>query len=133
MESSRTRSPRTRPPRRSAPATPRPRSRTVAASPWWLRVRWDRVGRISLLAVLGLIVLLYAGPARSYVSTLREAGRQRANVASLQAQHDRLARQQKALRDPRTLEREARSLGMVRPDERSYVILGLPGEHSGER
>ena len=132
MESTRTRSPRTRPPRRSASATPRPRARSAGGS-WWLRVRWDRVGRISLLAVLGLVIFLYAGPARSYISTLQEAGRQRANVASLQAQHDRLAHQVKALRDPRTLEREARSLGMVRPDERSYVILGLPGEHSGER
>ena len=31
-----------------------------------------------------------------------------------------------ALRDPGALEREARSLGMVRQGERAYVIEGLP-------
>jgi cell division protein FtsB len=79
------------------------------------------------------VLLLYAGPARNWVSTWNEARHQRAEVARLRAEHDRLARQEKALRDPKTLEREARSLGMVRPDERSYVILGLPGERTGER
>ena len=30
------------------------------------------------------------------------------------------------LADPRTLEAEARKLGMVRPTERAYVVKGLP-------
>lgn len=107
-------------PRRNAPRRP--------ADAWWLRVRWDRVGRVSLLAVLAGVVLLYVGPATSYLRTWGEAKRQRAEVTRLERDHKALSQRQKALRDPRTLEREARKLGMVRPDERSYVILGLPSE-----
>jgi cell division protein FtsB len=74
------------------------------------------------------VVLAYVGPATSYLRTWGEAKHQRHEVARLQHEHQRLAARQASLRDPRTLEQEARRLGMVRPDERSYVILGLPDE-----
>jgi cell division protein FtsB len=91
-----------------------------------LRVRWDRVGRVALLCVLGLVLLLYIGPAHAWVSTWREAHARTAQVRALQAEHDRLEAQHRSLRDPRTLEKQARALGMVKPGERSYVISGLP-------
>lgn len=105
---------------RRAPARSTPRR---GAPP---RVRWDRLGRIALLLVLAGVLYLYVSPVRSYVSALQEAKAKRAEVARLAEQNARLRARRKALGDPRTLEREARALGMVRPGERAYVIENLP-------
>jgi cell division protein FtsB len=96
------------------------------ADPWYLRVRWDRVGRLALLVTLGGVLLLYVGPARSYLSTWREAGRHRGNIDRLERENRALRAERRSLHDPHTLERRARALGMVRSDERSYVVMGLP-------
>jgi len=90
------------------------------------RIRWDRLGRWALIAVLGFVLYLYVGPAATWVSTYREAGRKRAEVAELKAENRRLRERRRQLRDPAALEREARRLGMVKAGERSYVIEGLP-------
>ena len=90
------------------------------------RIRWDRLGRWALIGVLAFIVYLYIGPAATWVSTYREAGRKRAEVAALKAENRRLRERRRELRDPEALEREARRLGMVRAGEKSYVIEGLP-------
>jgi cell division protein FtsB len=89
------------------------------------RVRWDRVGRIALLFVGLLLIYLYINPLRTYVSTYREAKTKRAEVAELQREHDALLRRQRALRSAGAVEIEARRLGMVRNDERAYVVRGL--------
>ncbi|MDX6721405.1 MAG: hypothetical protein QOJ63_3659, partial [Solirubrobacteraceae bacterium] len=47
-------------------------------------------------------------------------------VAELQREHTALLRRQRALRRPGSIEIEARRLGMVRRDERAYVVKGLP-------
>jgi hypothetical protein len=104
--------------------SPRPPGLARAAQ----RVRWDRVGRVVLLLMLGLILMLYVGPARSFVSTYSRAHSERAQVRHLLSEHRALLRAQRALRNPSTLERQARALGMVKPGERSYVISGLPGD-----
>ena len=85
-------------------------------------VRWDRLGRTLLLGVLLLILFLYIGPARSYFSTRAELGRQRAEVSRLADENHRLKERRAALTRPKTLEAEARALGMVRPGERAYAI-----------
>jgi cell division protein FtsB len=90
------------------------------------RIRWDRLARVSLLAVLAVIVLLYVGPAHTWWVTWREAGAQRAEVTALQAEHTRLTARQRELRNPQALEREARKLGMVRRTEHAYVVENLP-------
>ena len=108
--------------RRGNPAARRPGPARVVTSG---RVRWDRVGRVALLLVLGLILLLYVGPARSFVSTWRESRAKRADIHRLEAENRRLQSRRRALDDPRTLEAEARRLGMVRPGERAFVIQGL--------
>ena len=90
------------------------------------RIRWDLLGRWALLAVLAFIVYLYIGPAATWVSTYREAGRKRAEVAALKAENRRLRERREELREPDALEREARRLGMVKAGEKSYVIEGLP-------
>jgi cell division protein FtsB len=90
------------------------------------RIRWDRLGRWALIAVLAFVVYLYIGPAATWVSTYREAGRKRADVAALKEENRRLRERRRELRDPQALEREARRLGMVKAGEKSYVIEGLP-------
>jgi cell division protein FtsB len=91
------------------------------------RIRWDRVGRATLLCVLVGIVALYVGPARSYFVARGEAAEKSAEVQRLEHEHARLRARAKALTEPETLEREARRLGYVKPGERAYVIEDLPG------
>jgi cell division protein FtsB len=91
-----------------------------------MRVRWDRVGRIALLLLLLAVALLYVQPARSYLSTWRESHEKQAQLKRLEHEHDVLVARRNHLRDPRTVETEARRLGMVRPGERPYVVSGLP-------
>jgi cell division protein FtsB len=89
-------------------------------------IRWDRVGRVALLATLIVIVLSYISPARHWLQQSGTAGRQKQQLSELETQKARLERRLRALRDPGALEREARRLGMVRVGERSYVIENLP-------
>jgi cell division protein FtsB len=90
------------------------------------RIRWDRLGRWALIAVLGFVVYLYIGPAATWVSTYKDAKRKRSDVAALKAENARLRERRSELKDPASLEREARRLGMVKAGEKSYVIEGLP-------
>jgi cell division protein FtsB len=106
---------------RRAPARP-----TTALGAAAMRVRWDRVGRTALLLLLLLVALAYVGPARSLLSTWRESHAKQAQLQQLQHEHDALVQRARELRDPRTIQAEARRLGMVKPGERPYVIRGLP-------
>lgn len=89
------------------------------------RIRWDRVGRVALLAVLLGVLALYVGPARSWISTLGESKARAAEVDRLERENAKLRDRKAELQNPRALEREARRLGMVRPGERAYVVEGL--------
>lgn len=89
-------------------------------------IRWDRIGRWTLLGVFALIAFLYIGPARSWMSAYGEAREKRAQVAALKAFNAELRARRDALLAPSALEREARGLGMVKAGERAYVIRGLP-------
>jgi cell division protein FtsB len=123
------------PPARSASAAPRrqpgaaPRRaphkpRKVALRSPKLRVRWERVGRFGLLFVLTIVVGLYVEHTLSYFSTRSQSNQQKAIVNQLTHQNRGLATQLKSLNDPATIVRDARSLGMVRPGERSYAMIG---------
>src|SRR5436305_765926 len=94
-------------------------------------VRWDRVGRVALLLVLGLILLLYLGPARSFYSTWRESHAKRDQVRRLTGENARLNARRRALSDPRTLEAEARKLVMDRPTRPALGVRGLPTACAG--
>lgn len=89
-------------------------------------IRWDRVSRLALLGVMFGLMLLFIGPARSYVSTWQKSKHERAVVAGLKRENTRLLARRAALTHPVVLEREARSLGMTRPGERVFVLRGLP-------
>ena len=91
-------------------------------------VRWDRIGRLALLFVGLLLIYLYINPLRTYLGTLQEARTKRAEVSQLQREHDALVKRSRALRAPGSIEREARRLGMVKRDERAYVVRGLPAD-----
>ena len=110
---------------RRAPAHPHAASALGAAA---LRVRWDRVGRVALLVLLVGVALAYVGPARSLLSTWHDSNAKQAQLQTLEREHETLLRRARDLRDPRTVQSEARRLGMVKPGERSYVIRGLPGD-----
>ena len=88
-------------------------------------IRWDRLGRWTLLGVFALVLYLYIGPAIRWVQTYKEAARQREAVAQLQAENERLSERKRELTAPGALEREARRLGMVKAGERAYIIKGL--------
>lgn len=89
-------------------------------------IRWDRVGRVALLLVLGLLLLLYIRPASSYVSTWQESKQRHAEVKRLERENVKLRARRAALRDNEALELEARRLGMVKPGERAFVVRRLP-------
>lgn len=90
------------------------------------RVRWDRVGRVGLLVVLAVVGGLYVQQALAYLSVRSQARQQHAIVQELQRQNAALNAQQRSLKNPATVQREARALGMVRMGEHPYVITGLP-------
>jgi cell division protein FtsB len=89
-------------------------------------IRWDRVARVSLLLVLAVIVISYAGPAADYLRSWKLARETRAEVQSLEKDNARLRQRAKSLRSPDAVELDAREGGMARPGERVYVIRGLP-------
>jgi len=90
------------------------------------RIRWDRLGRWALLFVLALVLYLYIGPMRTWVSTWQEAKQKRGEVATLRAANQKLRAPQASLQGDSALEREARRLGMVKAGERAYIVEGLP-------
>jgi cell division protein FtsB len=113
----------TAPARRQPRTSARHRPRAVSRPPR-LRVRWERVGRIALLVVFAVVVGLYVQHTLSYLSTRAQADQQQSIVQSLTRQNAQLRAQQKSLNNPATIIRDARALGMVRPGERPYVIIG---------
>lgn len=113
-------------PRRAPSPRAKPRSKPRVLTGGARGIRWDRLSRVALLVVLFVLVLLYIGPARSYLSTLNEAKQRRAQVSELKRENAALRARRAALRNPGALESEARRLGMVRPGERPYVIENLP-------
>ena len=117
-----------RPPARVAPSRGREASGKLPGSVTADgRIRWDRVGRIALLALLAVVLLLYVAPLRNWRAQSEATDRQQNELRALKREHERLATRARDLRRDATLEREARRLGMVRRGERAYVIQG-PGE-----
>ncbi len=80
-----------------------------------------------LVIVLAVVFGLYVQQGLTFLSAHNQAVEQKAILKQLTRQSAGLLRQQKALNDPATIQRDARALGMVKPGERPYVITGLPG------
>lgn len=89
------------------------------------RIRWDRLGRYALLAVLAAILLAYISPISTWMRQSDTAKHERSELRQLERENVRLKSRISDLRQPAALEREARKLGMVRRGERAYVIENL--------
>ena len=89
-------------------------------------MRWDRVGRVSLLLVFGIVAGLYVQQALAYLSVRHQASKQRTIVRQLTRSNASLRAQQRSLGEPATILRDARALGMVRVGEHPYEVTGLP-------
>ena len=89
-------------------------------------IRWDRLSRVALLVLLGAILLMYVSPAKHWWDSSRTAAAQTEELNHLEAENKRLREKAALLRDPDTLELEARKLGMTRSDERAFSIERLP-------
>lgn len=89
-------------------------------------MRWDRLGRVAMLFVLGALVYLYLSAGLHLLSKLSQVRRDRAAVVALEHEHAALARQHFSLGLRGTIEEEARQLGMIRPGEQPYIATGLP-------
>ena len=90
-----------------------------------LGIRWDRLGRWALIGVFALVLYLYIGPALTWMSTYKEAARQRQAVAEIKQENERLRARKAELSAPGAIEREARRLGMVKAGERAYIVTGI--------
>jgi cell division protein FtsB len=115
--------------RRAAPRTRRVSGGRSAAATPGLRlqgIRWDRVGRLSLLVALLLVLLSYVGPATKYWQAWHLNRETRSEVKALRTDNARLRDRARELQNPRRVELEARRIGMAKPGERVYVVRGLP-------
>jgi hypothetical protein len=90
------------------------------------KVRWDRLGRLAMLCVLGALLFLYINAGLSLFSTWRESRGTNASVAGMEREYQRLQAQRAALESPVWLETQGRLLGMMFPGERQYFVRGLP-------
>ena len=86
-------------------------------------IRWDRVGRLALVAMLGVIVLLYISPVKHWIQQSRD---RRAPAAAARRARSGRTRGSRAgssyLKRPDSIDREARRLGMVKRGERAFVV-----------
>lgn len=89
-------------------------------------IRWDRLSRVALLALLGAILLMYVSPAKHWWDSSRTASAQTQELQHLESENRRLKEKAALLKDPDMLELEARKLGMTRSDERAFVIENPP-------
>jgi hypothetical protein len=106
----------------AASAPSRPRRTTTAARIAGAGIRWERVGRLALLGVLGIIVLLYIPPVTHWFQQSSTAERSERQLTELEAERARLKSRLRELSGPGAIEREARKLGMTKRDERPYVV-----------
>jgi cell division protein FtsB len=88
-------------------------------------VRWDRIGRVALVLVLFGVMASYLNPLVNLVDAWRDSKVGEERLAELKSENAGLRERVAEARDPSTLVREARRLGMVRPGEHAYVLRGL--------
>ncbi|MFY9468937.1 MAG: septum formation initiator family protein [Solirubrobacterales bacterium] len=76
-----------------------------------------------MIVILLVMAVLYVPPLHSWVKQLKETAAQKAQLQQLGKENRALKARARSLKRNSTVELEARKLGMVRPDERAYVIL----------
>jgi cell division protein FtsB len=91
------------------------------------RIDWERLGRVSLVLILFVILALYINPIVNFVDAWRDSGAETAQLAELKQENQQLKARAATLENSDAAELGARSLGMVSPDERSVVICDGSG------
>jgi cell division protein FtsB len=106
----------------AATAASRTRRRAPARTQQRPSIQWHKVGRLALLFTLFVIVLLYIRPVAHWVQQRQTAAHSRSDLRDLQREHDRLEARLQQLSGTGAVEHEARKMGMVRRNERPFVI-----------
>jgi cell division protein FtsB len=78
-----------------------------------------------VLGVSIFIGFLYYRPLSSYIETKQELERRSAEVRELEAERRALERRLAGAEEPAAVERHARRLGLVRPDEQLFIVKGV--------
>jgi cell division protein FtsB len=84
-----------------------------------------RPTRLLALGGLVLIAVLYWKPLHTYMHTKEQLQRRQAQVATLQAQKVQYQQRITSIADGDTLVQEARQLGLVKPNERLFIVRGI--------
>jgi cell division protein FtsB len=102
---------------------------------FFLRLR-PRLGAgpqiVAILLVIGLAGAMAIEPTRRLLEQRERIRGLEADLDEIRAANGALAEGIRRLRDPDYLEQEARALGLVRPGERSFVVLP-PSRRATER
>jgi cell division protein FtsB len=91
------------------------------------RIRWDRVGRIALTLVLAAVLYSYLNPAIDFVKTYTATTAAKAEFHEMLRENKRLHHRIQTADDPLTIDRKARTQGMIAEGERPLVVQGLGG------
>jgi len=86
------------------------------------RIDWERLGRISLVLILFVILALYINPVVNFVDAWRDSKAENTQLSDLKQENAELRSRAATLELPDAAEIGARKLGMVHADERSVVI-----------
>ncbi|MBI4897742.1 MAG: septum formation initiator family protein [Actinobacteria bacterium] len=86
-------------------------------------IRWERMSGNWLILIVLVMLASYVPPLHSYYVQRKETSAQKAQLQQLGKENRALRARAKSLRRNSTVEIEARKLGMVKEDERAYVIL----------
>ena len=80
------------------------------------------MGRLALVAMLGVIVLLYLSPVKHWIQQSGTKQDQQQRLDQLKQENARLESRLHYLKRPDSIDREARRLGMVKRGERAFVV-----------
>jgi cell division protein FtsB len=94
-----------------------------AGTPIRRGIRWDRLPGNWLVAIVLIMAVLYVPPLHSYWKQRQQTAAAKATLQNLDKQNRELKARARSLRRNSTIELEARKLGMVKADERPFVVL----------
>lgn len=102
---------------------PAPRSKTGGRPA--SRVHWDKVGRVTLVIVLFLVLASYVGPTLNFFDAWRDSRNEHAALAELRQENSKLRERIATLDGSDAAERAARKQGLVAVGETAYTVRGL--------
>lgn len=88
------------------------------------RVRWDRIGRVLFVVVIGFVMFGYLNPAVSLFQAWRDSSAGAERLAETKRHNRALERRAREAASSAEIERQGRRLGLVLPGERGYVVRG---------